>query len=534
MSSEFDVKQDEITNIPKIITPTTMTDLQRNRQRVMTEEYNRSPSPPRFIRSNLNLDLDRIKNKRKVLESEYNIVTGSPMSTESDITPFRESDSIDIPDHKDIHILKNFGIPDTALLNEPTPDSALNTSGLIAKDGFKFPIPNTSKTSNLSISSSIKDRKSNFFQMIKMETEEDELKASPASLSEFSNINMVTFTKRLQSSLVIPLTSQLQIMNNEIFKIFLIDLKILNHFRSLRHFFFLMDGEFGSNICDGLISRLEKDVKPNELLNYQTLHMILENALSSSSSCDDSNADRLSFIVNNIPDKFDLLTTDVFGDLSLSYQVTWPLNLIINSEVIEHYATIFRYLIKVRRMSWILEESFNHLKSLVKDHGVQITMAPQYQYIQQVRYKLTHFIMTLQNHITSNALQATWKKFKDQLLKTTTIEGLYHSHITYIKRILFLCMLNRSSSKYYRAIEGIFKITLKFYRRLIAGKWKKSNEELNLTHSKFDKILKDAEEFDANVKYIVHLGEKCASSGYQSEVFQFTTLINMNGYYNRN
>lgn len=537
MSSEINMKPEEISDIPKIIVPAEMTDLQRNRLRVMSEEYNRSPSPPRFPRANLNLDLDRVKNKQKVLESEYNIITGSPMSTDSDITPFRENDMLDVVDHKDVYKFKKFGIPDTALLNEPTPDSALNTAGLIAKDGFKFPVPNNVDDSN-SVSSNIATKKTNLFlTMMMMDTDEDDIKKSSTkgiSLSEFSDIKMITFTKRLQASIVIPLSTQLQILNNEIFKIFLCDLKIINHFRSLRHFYFLMDGEFGSSICDGLISRLEQGSNPKELFYFNTLSMILENALGTSALCDDSNADRLSFNVNSIPDKFDLTAPDAFGDLSLCYQVKWPLNLIINSEVLDHYATIFRYLIKVRRMSWILEESMNHLKSLVKTQGRQLGMAPQYLYIQQFRHKLTHFIMTLQNYITSNALQATWKQFKDQLLTTTTIEGLYHSHITYIKQILFLCMLNRQSGKYYKAIEGIFKITIKFYRRLISGKWRKVSGNLNFTHSKYDKLLKDAEEFDASVKYIVHLGQKCASSGYQSEIFQFITLINLNGYYNRN
>lgn len=534
MSSEFDIQPTEIIEMPKIIAPTDMTELQRNRLRVMREEYNRSPSPPRFPRVNLNLDLDRVKNKRKVLESEYNIITGlstnTPMSTDSDVTPFRENDLLDVPDHKDIHEMKKFGIPDTALLNEPTPDSALNTAALIVKDGFKF--PTDSKVS-------VAKKPNLFLTLMMMDTDEDDIKSSPSSsknisLSEYSDIKMITFTKRLQASIVIPLSTQLKILNNEIFKIFLCDLKILNHFRSLRHFYFLMDGEFGSNICDGLISRLEQGAIPKELFNFHSLNMILENALGSSASGDDSNADRVSFNVNTIPEKFDLTTADAFGDLSLCYQVKWPLNLIINSEVLDHYATIFRYLLKVRRMSWILEESLNHLKSIVKTHGIQLAMAPQYLFIQQFRHKLTHFIMTLQNHITSNALQATWKKFKDQLLATTTIEGLYHSHIQYIKHILFLCMLNRHSGKYYKAIEGIFKITIKFYRRLINGKWKKTSGNLNFTHTKFDKLLKDAEEFDASVRYIVHLGQKCANSGYQSEVFQFITLINMNGYYNRN
>lgn len=378
-------------------------------------------------------------------------------------------------------IPKRCGIPDTALLAKETPLSGLNDSEISIKDGFKFPIefkPTSEFLVNLPYSEStdlifknfednLKCREINFFELQSKENplnnsiEEENEKLTK---EELKSLNMTTLSHFLQKSITIPLHAHMEVINNEILKIFLQDLDIIGHFKSLRNYFFLMDGEFGSYVCDGLIRKLERGARPSELLNYQTLHLILENALGSSIIGNDKNAERLSFIVDQMPDKFDLNSSNVLNILSLSYQVSWPLNLILNPETIEQYANVFKYLLKVRRISWVLEETFHDLKIVAKEHGRLILRSPQYNYVQQIRHKLSHFVHALQNHITSNALQAAWKVFKEDLQNSKTMEQLYRKHTHYIKKILFLCMLNKKSVEFYNTIEDIFKVVLKFYR----------------------------------------------------------------------
>lgn len=154
----------------------------------------------------------------------------------------------------------------------------------------------------------------------------------------------------------------------------------------------------------------------------------------------------------------------MLNNLSLSYRINWPLNLILNPETLEQYANIFKYLIRVRRISWILERAYQILKEAVKQHGSCILKSPQYRHVQLIRHKFYHFVHALQNHITANALQASWKTFKDELMTAKTIEDIYRKHANYIKRILFLCMLNKRSAEFYNTIENVFKISLRFYK----------------------------------------------------------------------
>lgn len=96
--------------------------------------------------------------------------------------------------------------------------------------------------------------------------------------------NIATLTACLQRSVMLPLTYQLEVVNNSILTYFLVNLDMYEHLRSLKDYFFLMDGEFSKSICHNLFDRLVKTLNPQELLNFATLHNILDKALGSSIS----------------------------------------------------------------------------------------------------------------------------------------------------------------------------------------------------------------------------------------------------------
>lgn len=96
--------------------------------------------------------------------------------------------------------------------------------------------------------------------------------------------NIATLTACLQRSVMLPLTYQLEVVNNSILTHFLVNLDMYEHLRSLKDYFFLMDGEFSRSICHNLFTKLIKTLNPQELLNFATLHNILDKALGSSIS----------------------------------------------------------------------------------------------------------------------------------------------------------------------------------------------------------------------------------------------------------
>lgn len=336
-----------------------LTDLQRNRRRMMQNdlfcEYNKDPMAARSALY-LNLDTERARNRQKVLESEFNIVTGkieiktsasvacvtldtpiTPMSTTSDNTPLTEIHNDKQDDKKNgndskvtsqetqkdlklnVSLVRNLNkdlIISTAATTfaEFTPECGLNTAGIMAKHGFQFPNKEKLKKhqQDASTEAPVHNESQQEEDAIPQPDYQNPYKRccelistnftcnttspyirlnNPTKKSaDFKNakkldiniMSVITLTEFLQKSVVIPMSTHLELVNNEVMRMFLQDLKILDHFRSLRNYYFMMDGEFGSIICDGIIGKLEDGATPEKLLNYQILHSILDMALGSS------------------------------------------------------------------------------------------------------------------------------------------------------------------------------------------------------------------------------------------------------------
>lgn len=372
-------------------------ELQKNRKKIMSHEYNilessnNSPQPelPKSLSLNISTPLTaRAQNKKKVLNSEYNIITGhqdvsdcSPMSigsNSSDVffTPElipKDTNSPDISTEVDDEV---DGVKEDKKDAYLSAESSEDEDEVMFNDFVEaFGKSNCNEKSFLQMNLDSSGEKSNFQNFCKNNL-------------QLEIIDSMSLTQQLQLSLTIPLKTYMEVLNNEVLKIYLVDLDILSHFKSLLNYFFLMDGEFGSNICNGLLRKLESGAKPNELLNYQTLHRVLENALGSSVYSNDPNADCLSFIVQSIPEQFDLHSPKVLHMLSLSYKVTWPLNLILNPETLEQYSKIFKYLITLKRVKWIMDEVWIMLKENHKELGEKLHKSKQYRHVQQIRHKM--------------------------------------------------------------------------------------------------------------------------------------------------
>lgn len=445
-------------NRKRVMNPT---DVELNHQQVLNEEFGGSYKK-------LQLDLAPTENHSLTVAAE----ASTPMSTSSD-TPVMNAGDLNkdndnnnvttsvsrLPSLKlNVQIQPHNDILSTALLSNPTPPSGICSTAAPADDCFNF---------NMGTDRHHHQQNDKTLIALTDETavQNDAHHNYAVATDEILDLNMTTITHYLQLSFVLPMQSYLSVLKNEVLRIYLCDLDILGHFKSLRNYFFMMDGEFASHICDGIIAKLESaDVRPQALFNYNVLHSLLGNALGLSNIGNDVNAENLSFYVDDVPDQFDLKSPNALSALSLSYAVEWPLNLLLNSETIAHYANIFRHLLKLRRIRWVLDKTFEMLKETARMSARKKIRSPQYDHVQQIRNKLLGFVNALQNHITSNALQVSWRRFKSELTTATSIEHLYQKHTAYMKRVEFLCMLNKSSHEFLAKLHDVFVVVLRFYR----------------------------------------------------------------------
>lgn len=182
--------------------------------------------------------------------------------------------------------------------------------------------------------------------------------AKKYSCNNLSNLNVTNLTTFLHKSFAIPLNAYFNVVNNEVLRMFLCDLNVFAHFHSLRNYFSMMDSEFANAIFSGLMDKLETVRYPHELINSSVLHSILATAMHSNMASIDKNVDGISFAITNVPNEWNHESPDVFGAIMLTYQAEWPLNLVVNHEAIEHYGYIFGHLLKIKRVTYALDQAF--------------------------------------------------------------------------------------------------------------------------------------------------------------------------------
>ncbi|KAJ0176156.1 hypothetical protein K1T71_008330 [Dendrolimus kikuchii] len=346
--------------------------------------------------------------------------------------------------------------------------------------------------------------------------------------------NIATLTACLQRSVMLPLTYQLEVVNNSILTYFLVNLDMYDHMRSLKDYFFLMDGEFSRSICRNLFTKLVKTLNPQELLNFGTLHSILDKALGSSISHVHKFSENLSFTITESPLSFQHSSPDVLQCLSLTYSVNWPLNIILSQEALLRYAKVFQFLIKMRRIFWVLGEDFESLKlsaKLSRDHSRKFLRSPQYISIQIYRHIMASMIRALDNYIVTTCIQSSWTEFEKDLKKARTLDDLYECHMVYLKKVLFRCLLNNRSTPVMKLLNDIFTVVLKFSRVLKAGEWQQKDINGNFTHSNYAQLEELFHLFEKLAKYLHKVVTKLMECGYQRHLVELLTMVNLNGYY---
>ncbi|CAH0564249.1 unnamed protein product [Brassicogethes aeneus] len=335
----------------------------------------------------------------------------------------------------------------------------------------------------------------------------------------------------LNESIMVPLITQTKLVNNELLRFFVETLNYMDHLNNLRNYFFLQDGEFGRNITENLFEKLYDATVPIQLINGRTLHYLMFGALDNSCKSQE-NAGKLSFKINCLPKCFDLGDPDVLDCLSLTYTVAWPMNILLPVDTIGKYDEVFRFLVKLNRIHWVLKKIFLELKVLAKETGnkeIYLMASPQYRKLHQSRHIMTHFVQTFQNYIVGEVLQSNWAIFEKRLLEAKNLDDLYNLHTAYIKNILSMCFLNQKMLVLKTVVHKIFVVILKFYDYLRSRSWKCVDG--TYVHPNFDKLESIFNNFEEFIRYFLKVCKKVGKCGYQPHLLQLLDMLDINGFY---
>ncbi|XP_015111885.1 gamma-tubulin complex component 6 [Diachasma alloeum] len=348
---------------------------------------------------------------------------------------------------------------------------------------------------------------------------------SSLTMADVELIDNTSLQIYLEKSVMIPLMVQSKLANSAVIKCLIEEHKILSHLQSLRSFFFLLNGEFARNLTGAVFTKFYEISLPIELFNSATLTNLLENALHSSLNYSYENAELLSLSAIDTPSLLTVSDPEALDCLCLNYKVSWPLNIIFDEMLMQQYSKVFKFLLMVGRVLWVLQEDFCILKVERK-----AALSPQYHRLQLFRHAMMQFMIAFSNYLTCSVLHASWTEFEKELENATTLDEIYSTHVSYIKKILSRCMLTSKAEKLRQCLCNIFKIILKFHNCLRSHEWHKGAN--GYTISNYSKLEQMYEAFCDLRTYPAHVVEKLASSGYQSHLTHFLDSLNINPLYN--
>ncbi|XP_015183133.1 PREDICTED: gamma-tubulin complex component 6 [Polistes dominula] len=344
------------------------------------------------------------------------------------------------------------------------------------------------------------------------------------TIADVELIDNTSLQVYLEKSIIIPLQIQSHIVNDALIKYLLNEHNMLLHLQSLRSYFFLLNGEFAKCLTNSLYARLYEISVPVELFNSATLTNVLERALISSFSSNYMNSELLSLSAIDIPMQLHISDPYALDCLCLSYKISWPLNIILDDAVMLQYSKVFKFLLMIGRVLWVLQEDFRMMRVEQK-----ASMSEQYHKLQLYRHSMTQFVSALHNYITCSVLHASWIEFEKDLCNSLTLDQVRFSHVNYIKRILSRCILNTRGEKMRTCLGNICKVILKFHNRLRSQNWIFNSE--GYTHPNFNKLEQMYEVFCELRTYLSRIAHKLTISGYQPHLIHFLNTLNINYMY---
>ncbi|XP_034234091.1 gamma-tubulin complex component 6 isoform X2 [Thrips palmi] len=347
----------------------------------------------------------------------------------------------------------------------------------------------------------------------------------------------------LQTCLLLPLRVQYKFVSAALLHHFLVDLRLLSHFRSLRSYYFMQDGEFGRHLTVKLFTQMYQVSAPHLLFNPSSLERIMKEALASSQGTSDPNHHLISLTADraSVPHHFSHSSPNVLDFIQLSYKVKWPLNLILTPDVLQKYNVIFLFVIRLKRVAWLLQEDFVALKNTArgcfKEQHRDLINSPQYHQVQMIRQNMSQFLQATLNYVSSSVLYASWADFASSLKQATTLDHIYNAHIEYIKRLLKRCLLNTNFKRVEGVLSKILVCIIKFHSIMRTRPWQmpskvQGQRSIFLEHPNFQQLMACSSHFKMQVcKLISYLERSISPPNHHYFLSEYLLLLNINGFY---
>ena len=141
-----------------------------------------------------------------------------------------------------------------------------------------------------------------------------------------------------------------------------------------------------------------------------------------------------------------LLPISAIDALSLDYEASFPLTLVISRSALLRYQIVFRFLLHLKHVERVLCSMWLDQKAAIWRES--LPSHPDFDNWRKrlfvLRAKMLAFIQQLLSFSTLDVLEPNWKKFEESLKKVKTVDELIRDHLDFLDTCLKGCMLTNS------------------------------------------------------------------------------------------
>ena len=248
--------------------------------------------------------------------------------------------------------------------------------------------------------------------------------------------------------------------------LFLVEERLLDRLKSIKHYFFLDLGDFFIHFFDSADKYLESLAKE---VSNDKLKSLLEMAIRTSTANADPFKDDLTcelnnyslveqiFVMQNIRGALgsNAYASDTSGgqrhqyqhvpisgmnsmqnykcvdSFTLDYKVQWPLTLVISRRAITKYQLIFRHLFLCKFIERHLGNSW-----LMHQGTKELNLGGHFLSSYNLRHRMHHFCRNYVYYIVVEVLEPNFHKFKQSLEKVKTVDEILELHNTFLDQCL--------------------------------------------------------------------------------------------------
>ncbi|KAK3278192.1 hypothetical protein CYMTET_13854 [Cymbomonas tetramitiformis] len=333
------------------------------------------------------------------------------------------------------------------------------------------------------------------------------------------------------------------------------------HYEALRTFFFMQAGDFADEFALQLAERARSAAAGLPISGTTSVLYMLNSALKTPSVSAEPLGRNLRVrvaAVAGLKGSAGLLAMraassehviQCMDTIRLTYEVEWPMTLVLSPEALERYSNVFCYLLRLRHTAGALREVFTQLQEMSKvlheqeaaqrratgearappstHPGEEVITSAQSRLRRMllVAMEMRHFHSIINNYLAVELLEGAWVKFKHALQHDVKdLHDLRAAHDRYTQDAAHRAMLEGDRKDLRALIDQALQAILDFRRQLrscIAPDYLANNKA-------FEQLLRTRMSFRERTKFLYLMLQRVAMRG---QLTGFFVQFNFNSYY---